>query len=101
MTLFLFMLGGFGVTVVGYLLTAFYMRRRNGVQPNYMGLLIMGVSMGCFAAAFYVLQRYGLDLQHGPLRNIFWDVLGVVWVVLAVWTAYQRQASGIILMDLG
>src|SRR3954451_7642783 len=98
---FLFILGGFGLMVLSYLLMTFYMRRRNGVQPNYVGLLIMGISMGCFLSAFYILQRSGIDVQHGKPRDVFWIVLGIVWLALAVWTAYQRQVSGTVLMDLG
>jgi len=101
MNLYLFMLGGFGVMVLSYLLTTLYMRRRNGIQPNYTGLLIMVTSMGCFVAAFYILRRFGLDLQHGQPRDIFWLGLSIVWLVSAARTAYQRQMSGTVLMDLG
>src|SRR3954447_5993727 len=86
-TPFLFILGGFGLMVLSYLLMTFYMRRRNRVQPNYVGLLIMGISMGCFLSAFYILQRSGIDVQHGKPRDVFWIVLGIVWLTLAVWTA--------------
>src|SRR5215510_4902644 len=101
MNLYLFMLGGFGVMVLSYLLTTLYMRRRNGTQPNYTGLLIMVTSMGCFVAAFYILRRFGLDLQYGRPRDIFWLGLSIVWLVSAARTAYQRQMSGTVLMDLG
>src|SRR5262245_17614148 len=43
----LFLLGGFGVMVVAYLLTIFYMRRRDGVQPSYKDVLVMATFMGC------------------------------------------------------
>jgi hypothetical protein len=101
MNLFLSMLGGFGVMVLSYLLIASYMRRKNGVQPGYTGLLVMVLATVCFLAAFYVLKRFGLDLLHGHPRDVFWIVLGITWIVLAVRTAYERQASGTVLMDLG
>lgn len=77
------------------------MRRRDGIQPSYTGLrlLIMLISAGCFVSAFYILRRFGLDLQRRS--DIFWLVLGIIWLVLAAWTVYQRQMSGPVLMDLG
>jgi hypothetical protein len=95
------MLGGFGVSVLGYLLTIFYIRRLDGIQPGYAGLLIMCTSMGGFLLLFLVLRRFGLDLLHGEPRNIFWLILGFLWLGLAVWTVHQRHSSGAILMDLG
>jgi hypothetical protein len=101
MTLLWYMLGGFGVSVLAYLLTIFYIRRRDGIQPGYAGLLIMCISMGGFLLLFLVLRRFGLDLLHGEPRNIFWLILGFLWLGLAVWTVHQRHAGGAILMDLG
>jgi hypothetical protein len=97
----LVVIGGFGTLVLSYVLTSIYMRRRIGIQPNYIGLLIMCTSMACFLLAFYVLRRFGLDLLRGHPRDIFWVVLGLVWLVQAVWAGHQRQSSGEILMDLG
>jgi hypothetical protein len=54
-----------------------------------------------FLALFYVLRRFGLNLQSGEPRDIFWLILGFVWIGLVIWTAYQRQSSGAILLDLG
>ena len=76
------------------------MRTRDGVQPSYTGLLIAVTTMGCFVSAFYILRRFGFDLLHAPL-DIFWLVLGIMWLVSSVWTVYQRQTSGTVLMDLG
>jgi hypothetical protein len=101
MIAFLFILGGLSVMVITYLLMTFYMRRRDGVQPSYRGLLILTTSMACTVAVIYMLQRFGLDVRHGHPRDIFWLVLGVAWLVLALRTAYQRQSSGAVLMDLG
>jgi hypothetical protein len=89
-----------GVMVLSYLLTVSYMRTRDGVQPSYIGLLIAVTTMGCFVAAFYILRRFGFDLLHPP-QDIIWLVLGIMWLVSAVWTVYQRQTSGTVLMDLG
>ena len=72
MTLLWYMLGGFSVSVLAYLLTIFYIRRRDGVRPSYAGLLIMCISMGGFLLVFLVLRRFGLDLLHGGPRDIFW-----------------------------
>jgi hypothetical protein len=96
-----FMLGGLGVMVLSYLLTIFYMRRNHGIQPRYTGLLIIVTTVGCLVPAFYILRRFGLDLQHGPARDIFWLALSILWLVSAVWTVYYRQMSGTVLMDLG
>jgi len=41
MTLLWYMLGGFGISLLGYLLAIFYSRRRDGIRPGYAGLLIM------------------------------------------------------------
>jgi hypothetical protein len=101
MTLLLYMLGGFGLSVLGYLLAIFYIRRRDGIQPGYAGLLIMCISMGGFLLLFLVLRRFGLDLLHGGPRDIFWLILGFLWLGLAIWTVHQRHSSGTILMDLG
>jgi hypothetical protein len=92
---------GFGLMVLSYLLATFYMRRRHGIQPRYTNLLIMITTVGCFVPAFYILRRFGLDLRHGQARDIFWLVLSIVWLVSAGRTAYQRQTSGTVLMDLG
>ena len=72
MKLLLFMLGGFGVMVFSYLLTTFFMRRRNGLQPSYTGLLIMVTSMGCLVAAFYVLRRFWTRSAIAQPRDTFW-----------------------------
>lgn len=101
MTLLWYMLGGFGVAVLAYLLTIFYVRRLDGIQPGYTGLLIMCLSMAGFLLLFLVLRRFGLDLLHGEPRNIFWLILGFLWLGFAVWTMHQRHSSGAILMDLG
>jgi hypothetical protein len=95
------MLGVCGVLVFGYLLTAAYMSRRDGIQPRYTGLLVMLTSAGCFVSAFYILRRFGLDLLHGPPLDIFWLVFSITGLVSAVWTVYQQQMSGTVLMDLG
>ena len=89
-----------GVMVLGYLLKVSYMRTRDGVQLSYTGLLIAVATMGCFVSAFYILRRFGFDLLHAP-RDIFWLVSSIMWLVAAVWTVYQRQAGGAVLMDLG
>jgi hypothetical protein len=101
MALLWYMLGGFGLSVLGYLLAIFYIRRRNGIRPGYAGLLIMCISMGGFLLLFLVLRRFGLDLLHGGPRDIFWLILGFLWLGLAIWTVHQRRSSGTILMDLG
>jgi hypothetical protein len=101
MTLFMVVVGCFGSLVLSYLVTSVYMRRRIGTQPSYTGLLIMCTSVGSFLLAVYVLRRFGVDLLHGQPRDIFWVVLGLVWLVQAVWAGYQRQSSGAVLMDLG
>src|SRR5687768_7920780 len=93
-----FLLGGFGVMVITYLLIIRYMSRKEGVQPGYAGLVIAAISMACVLAAFYVLQRVGVDLRSGQPRQMFWSGLGVVWLVLAVVMAYQRRSSGTIVM---
>jgi hypothetical protein len=97
----LFLLGGFGVMVVAYLLTTFYMRRRDGVQPSHKDVLIMATFMGCCVLVFYVLDRFGISLQHGQSRNIFSFGLGILLLVLALWTTHERRSSGTVLMDLG
>jgi hypothetical protein len=94
-------IGCFGALVLSYLLTSLYMRRRLGIQPNYIGLLIMCTATAGFLLLFYVLRRFGLDLLRGHARDIFWVVLGLVWLFQAAWTGRQRQSSGAILMDLG
>ena len=76
MTLLWYMLGGFGVSVLAYLLTIFYIRRRDGIWPGYAGLLIMCISMGGFLLVLWVLRRFGLDLLHGGPHDIFWLILG-------------------------
>ena len=101
MTPFLFLLGGFGVMAVTYLLTTRYRRRRDGVQPSYKDLLFVATLMGGFALAFYVLDRFGLSVQHGRPRTIFWLGLSTLWLVLAVRSAHERRSSGTVLMDLG
>ena len=101
MKFFLFILGGFGVMALTYLLMTFYMRHKDGIQPSYTGLLIMATSMVCVLAGFYALQRFGIDVHHGQPRDFFWLLLGILWLVLSVWTVYQRQTSGTVLMDLG
>jgi len=95
------MLGVCGVLVSGYLLMTAYMSRRDGIQPSYTGLLVMLTTAGCFVSAFYILRRFGLDLLHGPPLDIFWLVLSIMCLFPAVWTVYQRQMSGTVLMDLG
>src|SRR4029077_8963171 len=50
---------------------------------------------------FLLLKRLGLDLLHGGPRDVFWLILGLVWLGLAIWPVHQRRASGPILMDLG
>jgi hypothetical protein len=101
MTLLWYTLGGFSLSVLAYLLMIFYVRRRDGVQPGYAGLLIMCMSMGGFLLVLFVLRRFGLDLLHGEPRDIFWLALGLVWFGSAVWTVHQRHSSGALLMDLG
>lgn len=93
--------GCFGALVLSYVLTSSYMRRRTGIQPNYTGLLIMCLATAGFLLLFYGLRRFGLDVLRGHARDIFWVVLGIVWLFQAVWAGYQRQSSGAILMDLG
>lgn len=100
-SLLLFIICGIGVMVLSYLLIGFYIRRNHGVQPGLTGLFIMVISMVCALIAFYGLKRFGLDLLHGRPRDIFWIVLGLTWLVLSVRTAYERQSSGTVLMDLG
>jgi hypothetical protein len=97
----LFVLGGFGLAVAAYLLFASYMRRSDGVQPGYIGLVIMCVSMVGFLAVWFVLRRFGMDLLHGEPRDVFWLLLGVVWLLSAAWLIYERRVSGTVLMDLG
>jgi hypothetical protein len=101
MTLLWYTLGGLSLSVLAYLLMIFYVRRRDGVQPGYTGLLIMCMSMGGFLLVLFVLRRFGLDLLHGEPRDIFWLALGLVWFGSAVWTVHQRHSSGALLMDLG
>jgi hypothetical protein len=96
-----FMLGALGVLLLSYLLTASYMRRKHGVNVRYTGLLIMLLTVACFVPAFYVLRRFGFDLRRGQAREIFWLVLGVVWIVSSVSILYDRKRSGAVLMDLG
>jgi hypothetical protein len=96
-----FLVGGFGVMVVTYLLIIRYMRRHEGVQPGYAGLVIAAISMACVLAAFYVLQRVGVDMRSKQPREMFWAGLAVLWLVLAAVTAYQRRSSGTVVMDLG
>jgi hypothetical protein len=100
MEFFWFLLCGSGVMVVAYLLVVFYMRRKDGVQPRYTGLLLTAASLGCFLAVAYVLVRFGVDLQSGRSREIVSLVLGTVCLVSAVGIAYQRQSSGTVLMDI-
>jgi hypothetical protein len=78
MTLLWYMLGGFGLSVLGYLLAIFYIRRRDGIRPGYTGLLIMCISMGGFLLLFLVLRRFGLDLLHGGPRDIFFAPIRTV-----------------------
>src|SRR5688500_16921869 len=99
--MFWFLLLGFGVMVLTYLLTMFYMRGKQGVQPGYKGLVIMSVSMVCVLAAALVLQRSGVDLRSERPREILWIALGVLWLFAAGVIAYQRTSSGSVLMDFG
>ena len=101
MTLLWYMLGGFSLSVLAYLLMIFYVRRRDGNQPGYAGLMIMCISMGGFLLVLLVLRRFGLDLLHGGPRDVFWLVLGFVWLGSAIWTVHQRHSGGALLMDLG
>jgi hypothetical protein len=66
-----FLFGGFGVMAITYLLIIRYMRRKQGVQPGYVGLVIAAISMVCVLGAFYVLQRVGVDLRSGQPREMF------------------------------
>jgi hypothetical protein len=101
MTLLWYMLGGFSLSVLAYLLMIFYVRRRDGIQPSYAGLMIMCISMGGFVLVLLVLRRFGLDLFHRGPRDVFWLTLGFVWLGLAVWTVHQRHSAGALLIDLG
>ncbi len=101
MALFWYMLGGFSLSVFGYLLAIVYIRRRDGIQPSYAGLVVMCISMGGFLLVFWVLQRFGVDLLRRGSRDIFWLVLSFVWLGLAVWMVHERHSSGALLMDLG
>jgi hypothetical protein len=101
MRLVIFLLLSAGVMVSTYLLMMFYMRRKNGVQPAYTGLVIMGVSMVCIVAIAYVLLRFDIDVRRGEPREIVWVTLGTVWLGSAARIAHQRRSSGIVLMDLG
>ncbi len=95
------MLGGFSLSVFGYLLAIVYIRRRDGIQPSYAGLVVMCISMGGFLLVFWVLRRFGVDLLRRGSRDIFWLVLSFVWLGLAVWMVHERHSSGALLMDLG
>src|SRR5262245_43604730 len=96
-----FLVGGFGVMAITYVLMIRYMRRHEGVQPGYAGLAIAAISMGCILAAVSALQRVGVDLRSGRPREMLWSGLSVVWLILATVMAYQRRSSGTVVMDLG
>jgi hypothetical protein len=101
MKLLLSMIGGLGVMALTYLVMRSHMRRKIGIQPNYTGLIVMIVStLGC-VGAFAVLKYYGIDIVHGRPRDVFYVLLGFVWLVMAVRTGYQQRSSGEVLMDLG
>lgn len=99
--LYLLVLGAFALMALAYVGMVAYMRHRDGFQPSYAGLLVMTITMGCMFAAISLLHRFGLDIQHGKPRDVFWTALGMVWVVLAVQTVYHRRFSGTVLMDVG
>src|SRR4051812_32447785 len=88
------------VLPVTYLLIVLYMRRRDGVQPDSRGFLIMLTAAGCGLLGFYVLEGFGLNfVEHGRTRDIFFLVLRVSWLFLAFLIVYRRQSSGAVLMD--
>jgi len=101
MAFFWYMLGGFSLSLLAYLLAIVYIRRRDGIRPGYTGLVVMCISMGGYLLVFWALRRFGVDLLHRGQRDIFWLTLGFVWLGLAVWTVHQRHSSGALLMDLG
>ena len=101
MTPWLFVIGACGVMVTSYLVVTRHMSRRNGLQPGKAGLVIMVTTLVCFLTGFFVLRRFGIDLFRGRPRDVLWGVLGIVWLASAVRIAYERRASGAVLLDLG
>jgi hypothetical protein len=95
------MLGALGTMTLSYLLTARYLRKRVGVQPAYKGLVIMLTTAACFGALLYAAKQAGFDLLHGRPRDVFWLILGAVWIITSARVLYERQTSGAVLMDLG
>jgi hypothetical protein len=95
------MLGALGTMTLSYVLTARYLRQRVGVQPAYKGLVIMLTTAACFGAALYAAKAAGFDLLHGRPRDVFWLILGAVWIITSARVLYERQTSGAVLIDLG
>jgi hypothetical protein len=93
--------GWFALAAIAYVLISFYMRARIGPQPGYAGLLTITAAMSGVLITFHTLQRFGIDLMHGRPRDVFWLILGLLWLVLAGRMLHQRLSSGVVLMDLG
>src|SRR6476620_218905 len=94
-----YMLGGFSLSVLAYLLAMAYIRRRDGIQPSYAGLVVMCISMSGFLFVFWALRGFGVDLLHRGSRDVFWLAMGFVWLGLAIWMVHERHSSGALLMD--
>lgn len=95
------LLGVFGLVVIPSLLITLYLRRRDGYQPGFTRLFILAALAGCVFLGVYGLERFGLDLQHGSFRIVFYLALGVFQLFIAVFIVYRRVSSGAVLMDLG
>jgi hypothetical protein len=93
--------GTLGTMTLSYVLVAWYLRKRIGVQPGHRGLLVMLTSAACVLAAFYVARRAGIDLLHGRLREFFWLALAAVWVALTARLIYERRSAGDVVLDIG
>ena len=101
-SLLLFIICGIGVMVLSYLLIGFYIRRNHGVQPGLNGLFIMVDIHGLRPDRLLWLEAFRTrPASRAPTRHLLDRARPHVGLVLSVRTAYERQSSGTVLMDLG